>query len=200
MGKIIIADDQAISREGLRSMLARIPGCEVIACVRDAGELFKELINSEADLLIINPALPNLGGIQAIEKIKSSSVLILSNQNFHTPVAEAIKAGAKGYLLKTTEIEEIEFAIKSILQGLVYITPEAANLLLSKENELQSLSTREIEVLKLLTAGIPNRDVAKKLHISNRTIDSHRSNIMRKLGARSNAELVQIAIRAGLID
>lgn len=200
MSKIIIADDQALSREGLRSMLTRINGCEVLACVKDADQLYEALKISDPDLLIISPSLPNLGGISAIEKIKRFSVLVLSNQNFHTPVSDAIKAGAKGYLLKSTEIEEIEFAIRSILQGLVYITPLAANLLLNQENELQSLTSREIEVLKLLAAGIPNRDVAKRLHISSRTIDSHRSNIMKKLSVKSNSELVQIAIRAGLID
>lgn len=197
MSKIIIAENQAISREGLRSMLS---GYEILACVKDAKELFEALDNFDPDLLIINPALPDLGGIAAIEKIKRFSILVLANQKLHTPVSEAIKAGAKGYLLKTTELEEIEFAIKSILQGLVYITPQAANSLLNHANDLESLSTREKEVLRLLVEGMPNRDVAKKLHISNRTIDSHRSNIMKKLSAKSNAELVQIALKAGLID
>lgn len=201
MSRIVIADEQDISREGLRSLLSQIPGCEVLACVKNGKELFELLKNCNPDLLILNHSLPDLGGIASLEQLKRSPVLVLSNQNIQPMVMDAIKAGAKGYILKSTGLDEIEFAIKSILKGLVYITPQAANSLLNPnaENELHGLSLREKEVLKLLAEGIPNRDVAKKLHISNRTIDSHRSNIMKKLGAKSNSELVQIAMRVGLI-
>ena len=124
-------------------------------------------------------------------------MLIVSSKNLF--VKEAFKAGAKGYLNKSTEKDEIVFAVKSILKGLVYISPDATDLIM-QDSELSTLSNRETEVLKLLAQGIPNREVAKLLHISNRTIDSHRSNIMKKLGAKSNSELVQIALKTGLIE
>ncbi len=192
--KIIIAENHTLTREGLISVLSSIENCKVVGSAKNAHELNELLKTVQPSLIVVNPALPDLSSIESISELP---VLIVSNKNLF--VKEAFRAGAKGYLHKNTEKEEIVFAVKSILKGLVYISPDATDLLM-RDNELSALSKRELEVLKLLSEGIPNRDVAKLLHISNRTIDSHRSNIMKKLGAKSNADLVQIALKNGLIE
>ncbi len=192
--KIIIAENHTLTREGLISVLSSIENCTVVGCAKNAEELNNLIKLENPNLIVLNPTLPNLS---SIESINTLPILVVSNKNLF--VKEAFKAGAKGYLHKNTEKEEIIFAVKSILKGLVYISPDATDLLM-QDSELSALSNRETEVLKLLAQGIPNRDVAKLLHISNRTIDSHRSNIMKKLSAKSNSELVQIALKNGLIE
>ena len=209
--RIIIADDHAVLREGLRSLLNGMEGLDVVAEAGDGFEVLPLIEAHKPDLLIIDLTMPNLGGVETIvrlQKVKDKpTVLVLSAREDDISVSEAIRAGAKGYVPKSSDSDELLFAIRSLLKGQTYVSPSVASGIVGKDasdsqngSAIASLTSREREVMKLLSEGKPNRDVAKILHISPRTIDSHRSNIMKKLGITSNAELVQLALKYGLIE
>ena len=211
MLKIVIADDHIVLREGLRSLLNQIEGWTVVGEASDGFELLPLVEQQSPDLIILDLSMPNLGGIETISRLQKfdhrPAVLVLSAREDDTAVGEAIRAGAKGYVPKSSTSDELQFAIRAVLKGQTYLSPSVAGGFLGRgdgsgapASPLSTLTSREREVMKLLSEGHPNREVAKVLHVSPRTIDSHRSNIMRKLGVASNAELVQVAIKSGLIE
>ena len=201
-----------VLREGVKAVLKRIPEVELAAEASDGLELLALLEKQSADLLIVDLGMPNLGGIEVINRLQkmkqSPAILVLSAREDEIAVRETMRAGAQGYLPKSSASDELEAAVKALLKGLTYISPAVAGGLLALKNEgegadnspLAGLSAREREVMKLLSEGRPNREIAKLLHISPRTIDSHRANILKKLGISSNAELSQIALKYGLIE
>lgn len=210
MIRLIVADDHNVLREALCDMLETRGKYDVVAQAKDGRELLEVLKSHSADLVILDVAMPNLGGIEALDHMsnghKGPPVLILSGLDGESNVRAALKAGAKGYVPKNVGLDELEFAIESILQGKTYLSPAVTgNLMAGRgvnaplDNPLSRLTKREIEILKLLADGHPNRDIGKMLHISSRTVDTHRSNILRKLKAKTNAELVKLAIANGLI-
>ncbi len=211
MPKFVIADDHAVLREGLRAMIVQNPEWQVVAEAGNGFEVIDQVEKHLPDILIIDMSMPNLGGIECIQKLQKMDqkpqILVLSAREDEASVSEAIRSGAKGYVPKSSSADELEFAIRSILKGQTYLSPAITTAILTSSdkhplvlNPLSSLTTREREIMKLLCEGHHNRDVAKMLHISPRTIDSHRANIMKKLGADTNAELVQLAIKNGLIE
>jgi DNA-binding NarL/FixJ family response regulator len=211
MAKIIIADDHIVLREGLTALLNSVEGWTVVAQASDGFEVLPLIEKHDPDLVILDLSMPNLGGVETISRLQKMRekpvVLVLSAREDDLSVNEAMGAGAKGYVPKSADSDELQFAIRSLLKGKTYISPTVASGVLNRDEEtgkstspLTTLSSREREVMKLLCEGCPNRDVAKKLHISPRTIDSHRANIMKKLGVNSNAELTQLALKYGLIE
>jgi len=180
-----------------------------VAEASDGFQVISLIEEYSPDIVLLDLSMPNLGGIETLNRLSklenSPPVLVLSAHNDERSVGEAVDAGAKGFVPKSCASEELEFAIGSVAKGLTYISPAVCEALLahrtagSKNSPLAALSSREREVLKLLAEGKPNRDVAKFLHLSPRTIDSHRANIKKKLGVGSNAELVQVALKHGLI-
>jgi DNA-binding NarL/FixJ family response regulator len=211
MLKIVIADDHIVLREGLRSLLNQIDGWQVVGEASDGFEVLPLVEQQVPDLVILDLSMPNLGGIETISRLqkldRKPAVLVLSAREDDTAVGEAIRAGARGYVPKSSTSDELQFAIRSVLKGQTYLSPSVAGGFLGRSDgsggtvsPLSGLTSREREVMKLLSEGHPNREVARVLHVSPRTIDSHRSNIMRKLGVNSNAELVQLAIKSGLIE
>lgn len=211
MANIVIADDHIVLREGIRSLLNAIDGWNVVGEASDGLEVLPLVERHHPDLLIVDLSMPNLGGIETISRLKKSgqavAILVLSARDDATSVGEAMRAGANGFLPKSSTSDELQFAIRSLLKGQTYLSPAIAARALNSHSvdgepttPLATLTSREREVMKLLAEGHPNRDVAKILHISPRTIDTHRANIMKKLGAESNAELVQLALRYGLVE
>lgn len=208
MVKIIIADDHAVLREGLRSLLNSIEGWQVVAEAKDGFQVFPLLEEHLPDLLILDLSMPNLGGLETLARVqklkKKPAILILSAREDDISVTEAIEGGANGYVPKSSDAEELQFAIRALLKGQTYISPTVAKGLVTRDaatgSPLSPLTSREREIMKLLAEGRPNREIAKLLHISPRTIDSHRANILKKLGINSNAELVQFALKYGLIE
>lgn len=211
MPKFIIADNQAMIREGLRSIISQTSDWQIVGETNDGIDLLPLVEKLSPDIVILDINMPKIGGIENIERMqklgKKPIILVLSAREDESSVSQAMRSGAKGYLSKTSTKEEIEFAIQSLLKGQTYVTPSVTNTLLSSSgkhpivvNPLSALTTREREIMKLLCEGHPNREVAKLLHISPRTIDSHRANIMKKLGINTNAELVQLSIKSGLIE
>lgn len=206
MTRIVVADDHAVLREGVRALLNSIEGWQVVAEAADGLEALTLVEQHAPDLLVIDIGMPGLGGVEAIARLKKDSpqvlVVVLSARDDEFAVNDAMKAGANAYVTKSSGIDELQFAIRAVLNGQKYLSPAACSAALSGDGSspIAALSDREREVLKLLAEGHPNREVAKLLHISARTVDSHRANILKKLGAGTNAELVQIAMKYKLIE
>lgn len=208
--RFVIADDHIVLREGVKGLLNAVNDWEVVAEADDGLEVVQKVQQHEPDILIIDLSMPNLGGIEAIARLQSMenkpAILVLSAREDHISVNEAMKAGAKGFLPKSSTTEELHFAVRSLLKGQTYLSPSIAATALNNSGSevdtspLATLTSREREVMKLLSEGRPNREVAKVLHISPRTIDSHRGNIMKKLGINSNAEMVMMAIKGKLLE
>ncbi|MDC0357671.1 response regulator transcription factor [Oligoflexia bacterium] len=211
MINLIIADDHVVLREALCELLETRGKYSILGQASNGEELLELLKTKRPDLVILDVSMPRLDGVEALQQMSASDhcppVLILSASEGESKVRSALKAGAKGYLPKNVRLDELEFAIDSILQGRTYLSPSVTGPLMdggSEEsplgNPLSVLTKREIEILEHLAEGLPNREIGKLLHISTRTVDTHRSNILKKLKVRTNAELVKIAIANGVIE
>lgn len=212
MTTLIVADDHLVLREALCEMLKSKGKYNVIGQASNGRELLELLKTDKPDLVIMDVAMPELDGIKTLERMRQEGtpippVLILSANEGERNVRAALKCGAKGFVPKNAGIEELEFAIDSILRGNTYLSPAVTSSLMNEDaegvsldNPLSVLTKREIEILAHLADGKPNREIAKSLHISIRTVDTHRSNILRKLKVKTNAELVKLAIQNDLIS
>lgn len=209
--RIVLADDHVMFRQGVKSILEKDKNLEVVGETGDGLELIQLLKNMTADMVILDISMPHLRGLEATREIKMLSkdikVLILSMHKDKEYMRSAISAGAEGYLLKEDADTELFDAIERIRQEGRYISPllleELTDKLFQLDNEGQlfrdyeNLTTREREVLKLISEGLSNKDIADRLFVSVRTVEHHRANIMRKLNIRSTASLVKYAIRKG---
>jgi DNA-binding NarL/FixJ family response regulator len=209
--KIILADDHRIMREGLRALLEREAGIEVIAEAdngRTTVELSREL---NPDVVVIDIGMPDLNGIDATRQIVSESpavkVIALSMHSDRKFVREMLSAGASGYLLKDSAFEELGIALTTVINNQTYLSPKIANTVVKdylgkvepKESKVSpALTKREREVLQLIAEGKTTKDIASHLYVSIKTIETHRKQIMDKVGLNSVAELTKYAIREGL--
>ena len=212
MIKIIIADDHIVLRQGLRSIINNTDDWSVVAEASDGFEAVSLVEEHQPQILILDLSMPSLGGLEALARLQKTAtntkILVLSVKDDEFSVSQAMESGASGFLPKTASVEELQFAIKALVKGQTYLSPAVCAKMLAAQRKdeagnaspLACLTPREREVMKLLSQGLPNRQVAKTLHISARTIDSHRANIMKKLSLGSNSELVQMAIRCGVIE
>jgi len=209
--RIILADDHGIMREGLRALLEKQPGIEVIAEAengRTTVELSREL---KPDVVIIDIAMPDLNGIEATRQIVAESpgikVIALSMHSDRKFVREMLSAGASGYMLKDSAFEELDKAISTVNDNKTYLSPGIADTVVKDylgkivtDNSAASiaLTNREREVLQLFAEGKTTKQIASLLFVSIKTIETHRKQIMDKLGLNSIAELTKYAIREGL--
>jgi len=212
MARFVVADDHVVLRQGLTALLNSVAGWEVVGEAANGLEVMPLVEQHHPDVVILDLSMPQLGGIETIARLRKSDqkvcILVLSAKDDDQSVREAMRMGANGFLPKTAESDELQFALQAVLRGQTYLSPAVCQAVMSNgvdgdassNSPLSLLSAREREVMKLLSEGHPNRVVAKTLHISTRTVDSHRANIMKKLGAGSNAELVQLALRHGMIE
>lgn len=210
--RILLADDHQIIRAGLRSLLEKEPGLTVIAEAETGREAVRLTLVQQPEVVVMDVAMPDLNGIEATRQIIAERpgirVVALSMHADRRYVMEMLKAGASGYLLKDSAFEELVRAIRTVLANQTYLSPEIANLVVGdyvrqlQQNKDTSafsvLTVREREVLQLLTEGSSTAQIAERLHLSVKTIETHRQNIMEKLGLRSIAELTKYAIREGL--
>ncbi len=205
---LLIADDHAVLRQGLKSILEQNEGWKVIGEAADGLEAVKLTESLSPQVLIVDLSMPNLGGVETIARLRrqkdAPAIVVLSAKEDEFSVQDAMHAGASAYVSKSSGSEELQFAIRAVLKGQTYLSPSVCGAYLRSESgatsPLQELSSREREVLKLIAEGKPNRDIAKMLHISPRTVDSHRANILKKLGVNSNAELAQVALKYGVVE
>lgn len=207
--KIIIADDHTLVREGIKSLLKDVEGIEVIAETGDGEETLLKTSDLKPDVLILDISMPKVSGIRFCEKIKEISpetkIIILSMHFSKEYVREAFRYGAKGYILKDSSFIELEFAIKSVYEGNIYISPKIAQMLVKDyldllENPLEVLTERQKEILKLIAEGYSTKEIANKLNLSVKTVETHKSQIMDKLGIYDIPGLVKYAIKHGLTD
>jgi DNA-binding NarL/FixJ family response regulator len=207
--RVLIADDHGIVRSGLRLLLERQPDIEVVAEAADGAEARELALREHPDLAILDVKMPKLTGLQATREIKQQapdiSVLILSMHDDERYLFEALKAGASGYVLKTQADTDLLEAIRAVERGEPFLTPEAQRALIKDVLERgtvseEELTPREEEIVKLVAEAHTNREIAEILHLSEKTVENHRANAMRKLGMRDRVELVRYAIRRGLIE
>lgn len=204
--RVVLADDHQLVRTGIKLMLENLKQFEIVAETSDGLETVKAVESFAPDVLILDMQMPNLGGIEVLQRLSKSdnapSVLVVSGCDASSFVSEAFSAGADGYIQKDANKEEFELALQSITSGKKYVSPQIAEYLVNTEKgngPLSVLSSREREVFKLLAEGRKNKEIAKLLFVSVRTIDTHRLNILKKLGLETNAELAKLAMRQGII-
>ena len=199
--RIIIADDHSLIRKGIKSLIAQEPGLEVIAEAADGQELMEVLKEIYPDMVILDISMPRLSGMEVLGKIHrlypDIRVLMLTMQSNVQYCCHAIVAGAHGYLLKDDSDTELLPAIRRIRQGKDYMSPQLA---LEIPEGIRStaeihLTPREKQVLKLLVDGLTTKQIAGKLFISPRTVDQHRSNLLKKFGKKKTVDLVNDVVR-----
>jgi DNA-binding NarL/FixJ family response regulator len=207
--RIVIADDHGIVRSGLRVLLERQEGLEVIGEASDGIEARDLVVSERPDIAILDVKMPRLTGLQATREIREAapevSVLILSMHDDERYLFEALKAGASGYVLKSQADEDLLEAIAAVERGEPFLTPDAQRALIKDVLERgdkpgDELTPREQEVVTLAAEAHTNREIAEILGLSEKTVENHRANAMRKLGMRDRVELVRYAIRRGLIE
>ncbi len=212
MISIVVADDHGIVREGLRRLLESEPGFKVCSEAADGHEVLEQVARSKPDVVVLDITMPRLGGLETLEKIRSlhkeAKVILLSVHNEPSFIQSAISLGVDGYVLKNGPAAEIVTAIREVMNGGKYFSPSVAREIVEQlrsprrdsENPFSLLSGREREVLHLIADGLSAKEVAVELSISTKTVEAHRTSLMRKLGVRKATELVRYALRHGLIE
>jgi NarL family two-component system response regulator LiaR len=209
--RILIVDDHAIVREGQRALIDTEPGMEVVGEAANGDEAVESARSLKPDVILLDLILPRKDGIEAIEEIKADNpqarILVLTSFSENEKVYAAIKAGAKGYLLKDSTPQEILDAIHKVYRGEMSMNPTIASKVM---RELQRSSTlpptkepltaREVEVLKLVAEGLPNQEIAEMLVISEPTVRTHVTNILSKLYLANRTQAALYALREGLAD
>lgn len=205
--RVLIADDHPVVLTGLQTLLARDPDVEVVAQARDGQEAVRKALDLRPDVLILDISMPKMNGIQALQQIRRSlpevRALVLSMYRSNEMVRSALRAGASGYVLKDNELENLTDVVQAVHRGEPYLSPSIARVVievLQSEQQPPPLSERELEVLQQIADGRSSKEIAPLLGISPRTVDTHRQNVMDKLGIHSLAGLVKYAIRIGLSD
>jgi DNA-binding NarL/FixJ family response regulator len=209
--KVLLVDDHAIIRQGLSSLLEKQPDIKVVGSVEDGRKAVDIARELAPDLVIMDISMPNLNGIDATRKIIGEmgdvKVIALSIHSSRHFVAEMLKAGASGYILKECLFDELVEAIKTVLNGGIYLSPRITGVVIDDyvkrlstqyQPEGTILTEREREVLQFLSEGKSTKEIALQLHVSSKTIESNRRNIMDKLSINSVAELTKYAVREGL--
>jgi DNA-binding NarL/FixJ family response regulator len=216
MGKtkrIIIAEDHRLFREGIRALLEANPDFEIVCEAANGLEAIRCVRKHRADLIILDLSMPKLGGISAIKEIKRQfpglKILVLTIHRSDQYVLETFEAGADGYCLKDAGRNELRMAVDSVLSGNTYLSPGISEKVmegyiegrkkLKTKTTWDTITQREREVLKLLGEGYQNKEIAELLHISVKTVEKHRANIMGKLDLHNAAALTAYAIEKGLV-
>jgi two-component system response regulator NreC len=212
MPKILIADDHAIVRTGLRTLLKEEPSMELVGEATGGYEAIKLTEDMVPDILLLDLSMPDLDGIAVTKKIRPRfpdlRILILTIHEDQAMLREAIRAGASGYILKQAAESELISAINILMRGDMYVDPamvrelfdENAGTKRSKHENIEPLTPRETEVLTYIVQGYTNRQIGEVLNISVRTVEGHRANLSGKLGLQSRVDLVRYAREHGLID
>lgn len=209
--RVLIADDHQLFRDGLRSLLQRSAGFTVVGEAGDGLEALRLCNELRPDIVLLDISMPGLNGVEATRRIAAevphTRVLILSMHADRRFVAETLRAGASGYLLKDSAFPEVVRAIQSAMEGHVFLSPAITDVVAQdfavrvpppQNSAFQLLSPREREVLQLLAEGLATKEIADRLSVSAKTVETHRRQLMEKLGLHSVAELTKYAVREGL--
>ncbi|CAB1060287.1 Two-component transcriptional response regulator, NarL/FixJ family [Olavius sp. associated proteobacterium Delta 1] len=211
MIKVLLADDHSIVRAGLRRIVEESGEMEVIAEAADGREAIDQVHETLPDVAVIDISMPGLDGLEVVSQLRNHypqlPILILTMHEEGQYVVRAIEAGAMGYLTKQSAPEQLVKAIRRVHSGSRYVTDDAAEALALRiargaqgQSALDSLSMRELQVLRRLAMGHTNREIARAYHISIKTVDTYRSRLLKKLNLRNNADLSRFAIQNRLIE
>jgi len=212
--RVMIADDHPMVRSGLRALLERDGEFQVIAEAANGYEAIDLAILHKPDVILLDVGMPRLSGPDAAQsisqKLPSARIVMVSMHSDEAYVLRALKAGAKGYLLKASPEADVLAAVRAVAAGTAYFSPSITRLLVEDyvlelrrrgaEDSYDLLSTREKEILQLLASGKNNREITELLHVSISTVETHRNNIFQKLHIHNLAELILYAVRKGLIS
>ena len=206
--RLLLADDHALIRQGLKALLEK-QGCQVVCEASNGQETLRSVEKTQPDVAIVDISMPVLNGVDAARELKKSSpktkVILLTQHDEDQYVTEALRAGVRGYVLKSQAADDLVHAIREVCRGCVYLSPKISGAVVdayvSKTYaSADPLSGRERQVLQLVGEGKSTKDVAAQLGISVKTAESHRSRLMKKLDIHETASLVRYAIRHGLIQ
>jgi DNA-binding NarL/FixJ family response regulator len=211
--RILLADDHAVVREGLRMVLNAEPDLEVIAEAGDGAEAIQRALQEDVDLAILDVTMPRMTGLEATRELAHRRpelrVLILSMHESEQYLYEALKAGASGYVLKSVVDRDLVEACHAAMRGEPFLYPGAVTALIrdlvdrerrGEPSRKDALTPREQEVVKLIAESYSTREIAETLVISEKTVERHRANILEKLGMHDRVELTRYAVRRGLVD
>ncbi|MDH5641694.1 MAG: response regulator transcription factor [Nitrospira sp.] len=210
--RVLLVEDHALVRAGMRALLQKIDGIEVVADVGDGLEAIKYVQTGAPDLVLMDIAMPGLNGLDATSRIVKESpvtrVILLSMYANEEYLQQALQAGASGYLLKGAELAELELAMRTVGKGEVYLTPAVAKYVVDAyriksegpSSPLSRLSSRQREILQLIAEGQTTKDIAQRLNVSVKTVETHRAQLMERLDIHDVPGLVRFAIRVGLIQ
>jgi len=212
--RLLIADDHKIFRQGIIKLLEEESDLQVVGEAADGREVVKKATELKPDIILMDIAMANLNGLEATKQIKKvlpeSKIIMLTMHKNEEYVLQSFQAGATGYILKEGAVEELVSAIRSIHQDKSFLSPTVSKTLVDaflrkmetgkSETPFDLLTDREREVLQLIAEGFTNREVAKQLFISVKTVEAHRAHIMQKLNIHDIAKLVKYAIQKGMVD
>jgi DNA-binding NarL/FixJ family response regulator len=210
--RVLVADDHALVRKGLKLVLSAESDLDVVAEAADGEDAIRRALQNDIDLAILDISMPRKTGLQAARELGQRRpelrILILSMYDNEQFLFEALKAGASGYVLKSEADDDIVAACRAAMRGEPFLYPSAVHALIrdlmtranERSEELELLTPRELEVLKLIAEGNSSKEIAATLVLSIKTVESHRANILSKLGMRDRVDLTRYAIRRGLIE
>lgn len=210
--RIVLADDHPMMRAGIRAMLQEVPGAEIVGEAGEGHEAFALVEKNRPNILVADIAMPGLNGLdlaaRVAKEIPEVRIIILSMHSTEQYVRRAMQAGASGYVLKDAGQEELKLAVIAVARGESYLSPGVSKQVIAgfvgglgeEPGSLERLTPRQREVLQLIAEGLRTKEIAKKLRISSRTVETYRAQLMEQLDIRDVAGLVRYAISAGLVQ
>jgi DNA-binding NarL/FixJ family response regulator len=205
--KVLLADDHRLVRAGLRALLDATPSLEVVGEATDGEEAWRMIVELKPDAALLDIAMPKLSGLAVLQQVKANDlptrVLLLSMYDNDEYVAEAVRAGASGYLIKDAAVEELGLALEALRRGDVYLSPaitrKLAQAFSGGAKPTPGLTARQTQVLRFIALGRSSKEIARELDLSIKTVETHRTQIMDRLDIRDLAGLVRYAVRTGLV-
>ncbi len=208
--RVLLADDHTLVRAGFRALFQSIEGIEVIAEAADGREALQMIATQQPDVVLMDIAMSGLNGLEATARVAQEfphvHVVMLSMHANEEYVLQALRAGAMGYLLKDASVTELELAINAVMRGETYLSPAVSKHVVEyvqrvggESSSLQRLTARQREILQLIAEGCTTQEIARMLHISVKTVETHRAQLMERLDIHDVAGLVRYAIRMGVV-
>ncbi len=205
--RVLLADDHALVRAGIRALIEMIDGVEVVAEAGDGSEALRQIGNAQPDIVLLDITMPGINGFEALREISARSpnvrVIILTMHEAREYAIQALRAGAAGFIPKSAAAAELKEAIATVMQGKTYVSTQTAQQVADEPDDaqaqLQKLTARQREILILIAEGKSTKQIAGNLNISVKTVETHRAQLTERLDIHDVAGLVRFAIRAGLI-
>lgn len=212
--KILLADDHAMIREGVKNILKQTKDLALVGEAINGKETIEKYGQLQPDMLILDISLPDMNGMEVTQQLLTSfpeaNILMLSMYDDEDYISRCIENGVKGYVVKSESSQELEYAVRAIMQGKTYFSHRVQEVILNKykqnatrkkhREELVKLTAREIEIIKLIDEGLTSQQMADKLFISPRTVETHRANLMKKFAVKNAIELVKKARQVQIVE